>query len=62
MLKGGYISFHDLTTDHWMQVTLFKTKPEVVDLGPLSTAGGQSIRADRPPDEGTVPLRGPAED
>ena len=62
VLKGGYISFHDLTTDHWMQVTLFKTKPEVVDLGPLSTAGGQSIRADRPPDEGTVPLRGPAED
>ena len=45
VLKGGYISFHDLTTDHWMQVTFLKAKPETVDLGVLSTAGGQSIRA-----------------
>jgi hypothetical protein len=45
VLKGGYISFHDLTTDDWMQITFFKTKPEVINLGPLSTAGGQSIRA-----------------
>jgi hypothetical protein len=45
VLKGGYISFHDLTTDHWMQITFFKAKPELVDLGVLSTASGQSIRA-----------------
>jgi hypothetical protein len=45
VLKDGYISFHDLTTDHWTQVVFFKTKPEVVDLGVLSTSNGQSIRA-----------------
>jgi hypothetical protein len=45
VLKGGYISFHDLTTDHWMQITFFKTKPDVVDLGVLRADGGQSIRA-----------------
>jgi hypothetical protein len=45
VLKGGYISFHDLATDHWMQVTFFGAKPTTVDLGKLSTAGGQSIRS-----------------
>ena len=48
VLKGGYISFHDLTTDHWMQVTLFKTKPEVVDLGPrVRPAANRSAQIDR---------------
>jgi len=45
VLKGGYISYHDLSSDHWFQITFFGTKPEVVDLGILSTSGGQSIRA-----------------
>jgi hypothetical protein len=45
VLKGGYISYHDLSTDHWMQMSFFKAKPEVADLGILSAAGGQSIRA-----------------
>jgi hypothetical protein len=45
VLKGGYISYHDLTTDHWMQIQFFGAKPTVVDLGILSTSGGQSIRA-----------------
>jgi hypothetical protein len=45
VLKGGYLSFHDLTTDHWKQIAFFKTKPEVVDLGVLRADGGQSIRA-----------------
>ena len=45
VLKGGYISFHDLTTDHWNQLKFFGSKPQVEDLGILSTANGQSIRA-----------------
>lgn len=45
VLKDGYISFHDLSTDHWMQLSFFKAKPEVVDLGVMTTTGGQSIRA-----------------
>lgn len=45
VLKGGYISFHDLTTDHWKQITFFGTKPKVEDLGILSASGGESIRA-----------------
>jgi hypothetical protein len=45
VLKGGYISFHDLATGHWKQLAYFEAKPEVVDLGVLSTEGGQSIRA-----------------
>jgi hypothetical protein len=45
VLKGGYISFHDLATDRWMQVTFFGAKPTTVDLGKLSAATGQSIRS-----------------
>ena len=45
VLKGGYISFHDLATDRWTQITFFGAKPTTVDLGKLSAAGGQSIRA-----------------
>jgi hypothetical protein len=45
VLKGGYISFHDLSTDHWKQLAFFKTKSEVIDLGILSATSGQSIRA-----------------
>jgi hypothetical protein len=45
VLKGGYISFHDLASDHWLQVTFFGTKPEDRDLGILDTTGGKSLRA-----------------
>jgi hypothetical protein len=45
VLKGGYISFHDLATDRWTQITFFGAKPTTVDLGKLSAAAGQSIRA-----------------
>jgi hypothetical protein len=44
LLKGGYISFHDLSSNHWMQMTFFGAKPELVDLGELTTSGGKSIR------------------
>ncbi|MEI8319728.1 MAG: hypothetical protein WCH79_17435 [Planctomycetia bacterium] len=40
VLKGGYISFHDLSDDHWYQVTWFGTKKKLEDLGPLTAANG----------------------
>ncbi|MEI8368256.1 MAG: hypothetical protein WCJ31_07460 [Planctomycetia bacterium] len=40
VLKGGYISFHDLSDDHWYQVTWFHTKKKLEDLGPLTAANG----------------------
>jgi hypothetical protein len=45
VLKGGYISFHDLSTDHWMQVTFFDAKPKLEDLGILNAKVGDSIRS-----------------
>ena len=62
VLKGGYISFHDLATDHWMQLNLLKAKPEVLDLGILSTANGQPIRASRSCNESVGSLQGPGQD
>jgi hypothetical protein len=44
VLKGGYISFHDLVSNHWKQVTFFGAKPKVVDLGVMQANAGQSIR------------------
>ncbi len=44
VLKGGYLSYHDLTTDHWMQIQMFGAKPTVQDLGVMGTKGGKSIR------------------
>jgi hypothetical protein len=34
ILKGGYVSFHNTTNDHWYQITWFSgTKPALRDLG-----------------------------
>jgi hypothetical protein len=43
VLAGGYLSWHDLKTDHWFQEVFFNEKPEFRDLGPLAQANG-SIR------------------
>jgi hypothetical protein len=45
VLKGGYISFHDLSNDHWMQITFFDAKPKLEDLGILNAKVGDSIRS-----------------
>jgi hypothetical protein len=44
LLKGGYISYHDLSTDHWMQIQFFDAKPTRRDLGKITAKGGLSIR------------------
>jgi hypothetical protein len=44
VLKGGYLSYHDLTSDHWMQIQMFGAKQTVQDLGVMGTKGGHSIR------------------
>jgi hypothetical protein len=44
VLKGGYISFHDLVSDHWKQITFFGAKPKTVDLGVMGVKSGESIR------------------
>ena len=46
VLKGGYLSWHDLKSDHWFQETFFDgTKPKFRDLGKLSAKAGQNIRS-----------------
>jgi len=44
VLKGGYLSWHDVVTDHWFQETFFQgTSPKFRDLGQL-TASAKSFR------------------
>ena len=43
VLRGGYLSWHDLKTDHWFQETFFDNKPVFRDLGKL-TQSAKSIR------------------
>jgi hypothetical protein len=38
VLKGGYISWHDRATGHWMQIQFFDTAPKTVTLGALVAA------------------------
>jgi hypothetical protein len=43
VLKGGYLSWHDLQSDHWFQETFFGAEPVFRDLGKL-TQSAKSIR------------------
>lgn len=43
VLRGGYLSWHDLQSDHWFQETFFGKKPAFRDLGQL-TQSAKSIR------------------
>jgi hypothetical protein len=43
VLRGGYLSWHDLQSDHWFQETFFGKKPVFRDLGKL-TQSAKSIR------------------
>jgi hypothetical protein len=51
VLKGGYLSWFDPVTKHWLQEDYFGSKPRIRDLGPLKI--GETIRgtldALRPP-------------
>jgi len=41
VLRGGYLSWHDLVGDHWWQATFFTgTKPKFNDLGLLARKDG----------------------
>jgi hypothetical protein len=44
VLRGGYLSWHDLVSDHWWQLQFFGPQPQFKDLGKL-TAGQGSLRA-----------------
>lgn len=44
VLRGGYLSWHNLTDDHWYQLTYFEQEPQFRDLGVLAR-NGQSLRA-----------------
>ncbi len=43
VLPGGYLSWHDLRTDHWWQQVYFNAVPKFLDLGILPK-DGRSIR------------------
>jgi hypothetical protein len=43
VLKGGYLSWHELKSDHWWQEVFFGNKPEYRDLGVLAR-DGKSLR------------------
>jgi hypothetical protein len=43
VLRGGYLSWHDLRSDHWFQETFFGNEPVFRDLGKL-TQSAKSIR------------------
>jgi hypothetical protein len=43
VLTGGYLSWHDLKSDHWFQQIFFGKKPSFRDLGVL-TQSAKSIR------------------
>lgn len=46
VLKGGYLSWHDLVSDHWFQETFFSgTRPRFRDLGRLTAKAGENIRS-----------------
>ncbi len=44
ILRGGYISWHDLESDHWWQKRWFGAEPEFTDLG-VFEANVKSLRA-----------------
>ncbi|MDQ6881617.1 MAG: hypothetical protein M3150_05945 [Pseudomonadota bacterium] len=45
VLRGGYLSWHDVVSDHWWQQTWFDgTKPKFRDLGKFTANGGKSFR------------------
>ena len=45
VLRGGYLSWHDLVSDHWWQQTWFDgAKPKFRDLGKFTANGGKSFR------------------
>lgn len=44
VLKGGYLSWHDPVSDHWLQERFFGDQAEVVDLGVLGELKG-SLRS-----------------
>lgn len=44
VLQGGYLSWHDLVSDHWWQEVFFGDSPQFRDLGQLDAAAG-SLRA-----------------
>jgi hypothetical protein len=45
ILRGGYISWHDLASDHWWQQTWFAQTKQYRDLGVFATSTGTSLRA-----------------
>jgi hypothetical protein len=40
VLSGGYVSWHDPSSDHWYQVRYFDGEPQVVDLGVMEDRTG----------------------
>lgn len=45
VLRGGYLSWHDVVSDHWWQETWFGgAKPKFRDLGKFTAKGGRSFR------------------
>lgn len=45
VLRGGYLSWHDVVSDHWWQQTWFDgAKPRFRDLGKFRASGGKSLR------------------
>jgi hypothetical protein len=45
VLRGGYLSWHDVVSDHWWQQTWFGgAKPKFRDLGKFTAKGGKSFR------------------
>lgn len=48
VLRGGYLSWHDLATDHWWQQVWFGTaEPVFRDLGVLTGEGNLRAKVDR---------------
>jgi hypothetical protein len=45
VLRGGYLSWHDLVSDHWWQEIFFDDAPEFRDIGILTQKAGSSLRA-----------------
>jgi hypothetical protein len=45
ILRGGYISWHELASDHWWQQIWFGQRKEYRDLGVFDAAAGQSLRS-----------------
>ena len=44
VLEGGYVSFGNPVDNHWYQIIVQNSQPEVRDLGIISTTKGKSLR------------------